>query len=208
MVLGCPIKGTKMSDSDTGTITPVNTSQFSHSRVSPARHSSQTSELSSQTGWGLGAQIRPTGGFGCLELCLYGIRELESATSWSSIGISSLECSIAPLWSWWVWLAACWTKTSDIESSSVPVWSAGSGKTPVIFWHRCHTVMAQLLNDNSLIPTFFHFAQTNTWTGWHNIFLPPRPRPPAPSLISRGGREGGGTINGSVGYPVCTHQAQ
>ena len=33
------------------------------------------------------------GGFGCLELCLYGIRELASATSWSSIWVSDLECS-------------------------------------------------------------------------------------------------------------------
>ena len=31
--MGCPIKGTKMSDSDTVTITPVNTSQFSHCTV-------------------------------------------------------------------------------------------------------------------------------------------------------------------------------
>ena len=74
--------------------------------------------------------------------------------------------------------------------SSVPLWSAGSGTTAVIFWHRCHTVMAQLFNDNSLIQKFLHFAQTNTWTGWHNILLPPPPRPP-PRLTSRGGRAGG-----------------
>ena len=35
-------------------------------------------------------------GFGCLELCLYGIRELVSATSWSSIWIWDLEWSTLP----------------------------------------------------------------------------------------------------------------
>ena len=32
------------------------------------------------------------GSFGCLELCLYDKRELESATSWSFRWISDLEC--------------------------------------------------------------------------------------------------------------------
>ena len=46
-----------------------------------------------------------------------------------------------------------------------------SVETPVIS-DTSVTLLWLILNDNSLIQKCFHFAQTTTWTGWHNILLP------------------------------------